>query len=1155
MKTPESRGSIFDFVARRPVAVFMIVISATVFGFISYRRLSLNLMPDISYPTLTIRTQYPGAAPEEVEQEVTKDIEEIVGTVDNLVGINSVSRAGISDVILEFEWKTDMARAAQDVREKVDLLQLPQDVKRPLILRYDPTLDPIIRVGLYSPKKVSLYKLREYAEKEVKPALEAVGGVAVVKVHGGLERAILVELNEGLLKERKIAIQEILNRLKGENVSLAGGPLKEGETEYLLRTRGEFKSLDEIRDMVVATQGGRMIKLRDVARISLGHKDREVVTRIDGKESVEVAIYKEADANLVAVAQRVKNRIFGSPKQKAYLKSRKLQVQSGLMSRKARLVKKKMTNFILYRQPQGIAFRTLSDQSTYIRSSIAEVRSAAIIGGLFAVLVLFLFLRSGYDTLLIGLAIPISVIVTFAPMYIFGISLNVMSLGGLAMGIGMLVDNSIVVLESIHRCREEGDAPFQAAVRGTQEVGGAVFASTLTTISVFFPIVFVVGVAGQFFGDLALTVIFSMLASMIVALFFIPPLAALRGRNISWLTNGKGARLNAHFYSAEQLELSLIDLWKFTTRRPYLFPLTLLAIPYFLMRFLFHFVLEALGAKILYGLLLGLATLTALLYRIVTKILMLLLWPLLWPFEHIFGAIHGGYPRLLRFLLRHRLMVLTVAASSFAGAVYLVGNLGRELIPQLHQGEFTLMLNYPVGTPLEQTALKVRKVESEVRRIPGVASVANYIGEEATSMAITGRGENTAALTVALRPSRNLAGLENQVITKIRRILKDLPEVTGKIERPVLFSFKTPVELEIKGYDLLRLRRYTARVEQLIRKVKGVDDVQSTLHSGYPEIQIIPRRRALARHNLKVKDLADGLKSKIKGDVPTTFRERDRKIDILVRLRQRDRNNTNRVRQLTVNPKAQHPIPLEAVADFSLQEGPSEIRRLEGQRAAIITASLKPGMDLDTVTSRIRSKLSKLKVPKTFSMNFGGQKREMEVSLNSLRFALLLAIFLVYIVMAAKFESILNPLVILFSIPLAAIGVIFALVGLEIPLSIVVFLGLIMLAGIVVNDAIVLVDYIGQLRQRGLEKFKAIVEGSRVRFRPVIITTVTTILGLLPLALGLGEGAEIRQPMAITVIYGLISSTMLTLIVIPVIMSFIPARFSGGPKTEEDDVI
>ncbi|HLT36661.1 MAG TPA: efflux RND transporter permease subunit, partial [Enhygromyxa sp.] len=492
----------FRFTVTRPVAVLMVFFAVMVFGAFSATMLPINLMPDISYPKLTVRTEYEGAAPAEVENDVARPLEEMLGVVTGVTRISSVSRAGYADVILEFTWDTEMSEANQDVLEKLDLIKpnLPEDIKTPLILRYDPSLDPVLVLSLSGTGEAyegiaGLKALRRVADREVRRLLEPIDGVASVKVRGGLEEEIHVSLDEDALRRTGISSQDVINRLESENINLAGGSMREGRTRYLIRTVNEFDQLDDIRELVVASRGGRDVLLRHIATVDYGYKDREVITRIDGNEAVMIEVYKEADANIVEMAKRVRERIdaqVGPKLGKEY----------------------------------GAALAVVSDRSLFISSSIREVRDTAFLGGLLAVVILFLFLREGKSTVIVALSIPISILVTFAPLKLADVSLNIMSLGGMALGVGMLVDNSIVVLESIHRCREEGDPLLRAVLRGTSEVGSAVVASTLTSIAVFFPMVFVEGVSGQMFGDRGLTVVFSLLASLAVALLFIPMLAS-----------------------------------------------------------------------------------------------------------------------------------------------------------------------------------------------------------------------------------------------------------------------------------------------------------------------------------------------------------------------------------------------------------------------------------------------------------------------------------------------------------------------------------------------------------------------------------------------------------------------------------------------------
>ena len=1298
----------FAIATRRPVAILMVVLAVCVFGWVSYQRLSLNLMPDISYPTLTVRTEYPGTAPEEVETLLSRPLEQELGIVPHLVNISSISKAGQSDIILEFEWDTDMNAMSQEIREKADRVWLPQDAEKPLLLRYDPSLDPIMRIGLHGPQ--DLYALRYLAEHDIKRELEALVGVAAVKIKGGLEEEIHVALNERQISVMGLDINQINNRLAQNNVNLPGGNLREGQVEYLIRTLNEFVTVDEIAELIVARQGDADVYLRDIAEVGRSHKDREIITRVNGRESVEIEIYKEADANIVAVAERVRNTLFGLPEQREYVEEKTREAQRSeeekrkereeeqkkqeaakadstktkeeqekeLEEKKQEAARKamehlRMIDFISHRLPPGAKLELLSDQSGFIENSITEVQINALIGGTMAVLVLFVFLRNVVHTLIVGLTIPVSIMATFAPMYMFDVSLNIMSLGGLALGIGMLVDNSIVVLESIFRCREEGDDLVQATVRGTGEVGTAVLASTLTTITVFFPIVFVEGVAGQIFGDMALTVVFSLLASLGVALFFIPMLASRLlaaagsplGRQVSLFftpipTARQGtteqsdrsdflrlqalSRARVIFSSSDnrgrkaaQAALALPHLigevllriglaaatlvaavlkgafllvsellwwlikpveyfwlkrertfqdwvgawaaesrigpwtffervwpgilgfesprilgeavqhcWQWANRSepPAWKALKLASLPlvlsYLAVRFVSGTVLRLVGIVLQVVLMLVWLILTAVLFLLGILLLPVFL-PLLFLFDRSFKLVQQTYPALLGWALKQRLLIVGGALAALLVCWYkLVPELGTELIPQVHQAEFNLDLRLPVGTPLEETAAIVRQIEGIAGEQPQVARVATTVGTDRSASSSAEEGEHTAQVTVRMTEGSS-AAQETALIRHLRNEVEDIPEIEVEVSHPALFSFKTPIEVEIRGYNLRQLRQLSLEAESRMASLPGLVDVKSSLQAGNPELQISYKRDQLSAYGLSLRNVAELVRHKVQGKVATDFRQDERQIDVRVRLREEDRLGLDELRRLVINPNAPIPIPLSAVADIRVNEGPSEIRRIDQQRSAVVTANIQ-GVDLGTASGLIHDELGKMDFPVGFDFMISGQNEEMETSLQSLYFALVLAIFLVYVVMASQFESLVHPFVIMFTVPLALIGVVVALYVAQVALSVVVFIGLIMLAGIVVNNAIVLIDYINTLRRTGMKKTEAIIQAGAVRLRPITMTTATTVLGLLPMALGLGEGAEIRTPMALTVIAGLISSTFLTLVVIPTVYSLMDRR-------------
>ena len=1131
-----------SFSTSRPVAVLMVFLAAVVFGFFSYGRLPVTLMPELSYPTLTVRTEYPGAAPEEVENDISRPIENALGVVGGLTRISSVSRAGVSDVVLELSWDTDMSDALQDTLEKLDLVFLPNEAERPLILRFDPSLDPVMELSLSGKGEAyegedGLRRLRRISELQVRRALEPIKGVAAVRLRGGLEEEIHVLVDEEQLRRTGLSVTQVINRLRQENVNVAGGTIKEGRTEYMVRTLNEFQTLDQMREVVIARIEGRDVRLQDLATVVVGHKEREIMTRTGGGESVQIDIYKEADANMVAMAKRVRDRLGEfdlvefEKEQQSGEKSKKKRGFGGRPEREGFGPKKEGLTEQLYKA-EGSLLEVVADRSLFIDSSIKEVRSTAIFGGLLAVVVLFLFLRNAKSTGIIAVAIPISLLVTFAPLNMLGVSLNIMSLGGLALGIGMLVDSSIVVLESIFRCREEGDDPVTAAVRGTREVRGAVIASTLTSIAVFFPMVFVEGVAGQAFGDLGLAVVISLLASLVVAVSFIPMLASRQAS----VGSGLGRSSFPSFWDLH-LRKDFQALRKWRSERGAARFLPWLAAWIYLC-------LRSLLVITVFPIVWLLAAVTWVLIQLGRRLLNTVLW-VLKPLAALPLALTSGlltfaedrYPRLLRWSLRSPVLVCAITVGLFATVIWLGLGLDSELLPEVHQGELTVEVALPVGTPLEQTNEILAPIEAAIlSEETQIENLLVTVGYDAANSQRSDEGEHTARFKVLL-PSSDPA-VEQQVIDRLRKRFREIPDLDARVVRPVLFSFRTPVEVEIHGDDLAELEKWSNRARDLMSQMPELADVESTLRSGSPEMQIVYDRNQLARYNLDIATVASLVRDSVKGFEATRYNLVDRRIPIIVRYREDDRATVDDVRRIEINPGSSRPIPLEAVAKVELGEGPSEVRRIDGRRVALIRANLAGG-SLGAAVSNIESELQELPWPADMAFYLTGQNQEWERSQSSLLLALGLSIFLVYVIMAAQFESLLHPLVIMFTIPLAFLGTFLGLHLLSINLSIVVFLGMIMLAGIVVNNAIVMVDYTNTLKRRGMSREEAVITAGGVRLRPILMTTATTALGLLPMAMGLGDGAEIRRPMAIAVISGLIIATGLTLLIIPTIYSLV----------------
>lgn len=1178
-------GGLFALGVRRPVGMGMIVAAAVVFGFISLSKLPVDLLPPVNYPSLTVRTTYSGAAPEDVEERVTERLEDVLSTVGNLVRISSSSRAETSEILMEFEWGSNLPFLVQDVRERLDRVFLPNGVDKPLILRYDPSLDPVLRVALSGGS--DLVRLRDLAEGEVERQLEGLPGVAAVRVKGGLEDEVHVLFEPRKLAQYQISGEDIRQRLMDENLNVPGGKLEEGSVEYVVRTLNQFRSLDEIRDLPILQQGQTIVKLGDLAEIRRANKDRDVVQRVGGAEAVEIAVYREAGANIVEVAAAARLRLFGkegSGERGPPTASTSESEEGGWGE------KKEKPNWIAAKLPSDVQLTLLSDQSTFVADAIKEVNNAAIFGGLFAVLVCYFFLRRFATTFIIGLAVPISIVATFGAMYSSGVSMNIMSLGGLALGIGMLVDNAIVVLESITRCREEGDAPKDAAIRGVSEVGSAVTASTLTTIAVFAPIIFVEGIAGQTFGDQALTVVASLMISLAVALFFIPGLAARvrlgeqdrRTDGIAGLLHSLTGQLMPHYRSgkffanfglSKSAKLWIIaslagavgllllfiivpgmdDEWiapgtdanmdwnpvpAHVQQQMALLKFVGMGLTVPLVWVVGNPVLILLGRTI-FDLLTVAVFLVKAMLGLILGFIKIALWVPTYLLNLFFGLAERLYPKILVGALRAPAIVLLLAALIAGFTFRGTDQMGRELLPEVMQGEFTAELFFPAGTPLTETDRMARAMERQIRQLPGVLETAVTSGADRETVSTEETGPHTARISIRLDTTvAEPHALEIEAESEIRTLMEREPALARyQLRRPTLLALNAPLEIEIIGDDLEILSEVARSTDLVLRNVPGLVDVRSSLRKGNPEVRITPNREMLARHGLTAAQVSNRLRLAVEGETASTFPGRDERIDIRVRADFEGMKHVEQLKDLPVNPNAEHPLPLGAVADFTLQDGPSDIRHIRGRRAAVLSASLA-GFDLGETSEAVAKQLEKVKTPPEVTLSIGGQTDEMAKALDSLMFALALAVFLVYAVMAAQFESLVQPFLILFSVPLAAVGAMAAMRFTDTPISVVALLGAVILAGIVVNNAIVLVDRINRNRQSGMGLEEAIIEGGQARLRPILMTTTTTVLGMLPMTgwiplFGGEQGAELRTPMALVVISGLISSTLLTLLVIP----------------------
>ena len=1116
---PAAAGGRFDlieFSTRRRVTVAMVTVTLVLFGLISLNNLRVELLPDLSYPTLTVRIDYEGAAPAEVETLISQPSEEALGVVKGLRKLKSVSRTGQSDVVLEFAWGTDMQQAGLDVRDKMETLQLPLDAKPPVLLRFNPSTQPIMRLALSSKQEQGgeadairrLMELRRYAEEDLKRKLEPVPGVAAVKVGGGLEDEIQVDIDQRKLAQLGLSLDSVIQRLKQENVNLSGGRLEEGSQRYLVRTVNQFADIEQIRELLLTTAGGGSgaaagenrqltsailgsrdpnviaalrgdsgsgggaspIRLKDVAQVRQGSKEREAVIRAGGREAVELAVYKEGDANTVATADALEARLAD----------------------------------IRTKLPADIEMILVEDQSKFIRKAIDDVKLDAVIGGLLSILVIFLFLRDGWSTFVISLSLPVSIITTFFAMGQLGLSLNVMSLGGLALATGLVVDDSIVVLESIAKARERGLGVLEATIQGTREVSMAVVASTLTTIAVFLPLVFVEGISGQLFRDQALTVSIAIAVSLLVAMTLIPMLSSIKGHA-----------------PLEFPEEAPADRW--SPQRRWQKPVAATG--------------RGIGAMFRNGFL-AVAWLMVRLFRGISAVVS----PVMGKASDLAMAPYrrgeAAYLRILPGALARPWPVLGGAALAFALTLAAIPMLGMDLIPQLAQDRFEMTVKLPPGTPLAQSDALVRDMQrlhadaAGVRLLYGVSGTGTRLDASPTES-----GENIGKLTVVMDAAAREAGL----IETLRASMQEHPAAQVDFARPELFALSAPLEVEIEGSDLESIRVAGTRLAGLLRESPHYADVKSSVEQGFPEIQIVFDQDRAAALGLTTRQIADAVVNKVRGNVATRYSFRDRKIDVLVRLRESERSSVDDIRRLIVNPTGSTPVELGSVAQVVAATGPSEIHRTDQRRVAIVSANLRD-IDLGAAITEVHKLVADNPLGTDVDMRIGGQGEELDQSIRSLLFAFGLAVFLVYLVMASQFESLLHPFVILFTIPLAMVGAVGALLLTRSPVSVVVFIGLILLVGLVVKNAIILIDKVNQLRESGMAKREALVEGARSRLRPIMMTTLCAVFGFLPLALAFGEGAEVRSPMAITVIGGLLVSTLLTLVVIPVVYDLLDRR-------------
>jgi len=1046
-----------DLSINKPVTVTMIFLGIVLMGMISLGRLPQELFPAISYPQLTIVTTYENAAPEEVETLITKIIEEAVGTVSNLKRISSTSKEGISLVTTEFNWGTNMDFASLGVREKIDLVKerLPLGSADPIVMKFNPFELPVMTLSVTGDKAPS--ELLKLTRKFIKDELEKVTGVASCNITGGLEREIMVSIDQSRLRASGVAINKVVDALKSSNLNYPAGTIEEHFYEYLIRTIGEFEVVSQIKDTIVGadeqekqkmTQEGeaaqkkkgehsRLVYLKDIAEVKDTLQERTSISRFNGKENISVAILKQAGSNILQVADNVKKRLSD--------------------------IKRDL--------PSGIGVNIVYDQSVFIKKSIRDVADAAWQGGILAFLVLWLFLKRLKPSIIVALSIPISIMVTFTLMYFSGISLNMLSLGGLALGIGMLVDAGIVVIENISNHIQSGKELKEAVRVGANEVESPIWGSVLTTVVVFLPMIFVTGIAGQLFKEVAITVTYSLMASLYVSLSLIPLFVTMGSRK-----KKKGPSIEAPMGAGSELKL--------------------------------------------------------------------VKW---------MGDMYG---KSLPVALKNKKLIVLGALVLFLLSLIIFKFLDKEFMPKIDQREFVMKVNLMTGARLEVTDSVVKKIEEKLLKNKDVDSFAVTIGstkEKSTGDVIETLGSHQANIIVNLKKGKEKGKLKTSAI--IQNLKKELDkeniegaEVEYMLQESIFKSAlmgSAPIVIEIKGQDLKFTKKLNEELHFALAKIPGVYGIRTSLAPPAPETKVNIIKDKAALYNLSVGSISQAAHIAIKGVTATKFKEEGREIDIKVRLRPEDRNKLSSVRSVLVHSPLDMEVPLSEVAYISHGVGPSEIKRLDQQRVIMITANVtgraldkviadtNKAIDLVMVSHADVKKQAARQVEKDFTIELAGENQEMKESFVSLMFALILSVLLVYMIMASEFESFWQPFIIMFTLPLSLIGVAWVLFFTNTPISVVVILGVIMLGGVVVDNGIVLIDKINNLKNQGKDIITAVREAGANRLRPIMMTSFTTVLGLLPLALGLGEGSELQAPMAITVMGGLTVCTFLTLFVIP----------------------
>ncbi len=1054
----------------RPITFMMISLILIGFGLYGLNNLRLNLYPDVSFPTITVYSTYDGVAPEDIEALITRQIEEQVGSISGVRRVRSLSSQGASVVKLNFNWGTDLFVAETEVRKRLDMIRrgLPDDVDQPIVFSYDPNDEPVLVLALTSDTR-SPRELRTLATRQIEQRIERIEGIASAETAGGYDRQINVRLSNAQMRTYNVDISEISNRLGQENVQVPAGELTEGETVFSLRTIGDFRNIEQIRNSIVSvTEDGNPVYLKDVASVEDGIAQPIGNVRVQGSDGVIMNIYKQSDSNIVSAATGVVNAL----------------------------------DDIRTVLPSDVSLEVLTNRADFISMSINNLVMTGLQAVILVIIMLLLFLRSGRSALIVAITIPISIIATFSIMDFSNVSLNIISLSGLTLAVGLVVDNAVVVLENIFRFREDGYDGKDSATSGAQEVATPVIVSTLTTLVVFLPILFVPGIAGLLFRDMALTISFAMIVSVLVAITLIPV-------------------LSSRIFEAEMIKADKKDpaknlLYKLLVwRRQNVFT-RLASIPLFLLYgiiwpFLKLYTLIASSSKSLFSDRVG---------------------PWL---GRQFDRLENSYKRQLDKALKMSGWVIAGAFGLLLASLPIFTILGGEFFPQVDENFIILDVQREPGVSLLELERTIMQVENTVRQnIPEARLVVSDYGDKTGIEGADNPGGNQGRVRIELVPVSERSRSQMAITASILEELEWVPgaNIREVREDPLSPDGETGLIVQIYGFDQDIKRGLAEGVMHQLRGIDGIVSVFSSADQGRPELRVEMDRERIARAGMTTAQVASALSNSVQGSVATTFVDQGIEFQVLVEVDPIDRSQSTALQDLQIRTPGGDWMPLKNLASIERYTGPSNILRVNQERMVEVEADLGD-LDLRSATTLANERLSQVQWPEGYRYELGGSAEEQRESFNFLMIAFLIAGILTYMVMASQFESLIEPLIIIVTIPLALTGVLLMLLFTSTPVSVTAMVGLVLLTGIVVNNGIVMIDYIKILQSRGQDRLTAIVNGAGRRLRPILMTAFTTILAMVPLALQLGAGAETWSPMARSVIGGLAMSTLLMLFAVP----------------------